>query len=41
MEKIGMDKATGQKAIPLPVIGNGRRVKNEVVENFIVTKRGN
>jgi hypothetical protein len=37
---IGMNKSAGQKTPPLFIVGNGWRVKNEIVINFIIRKCG-
>ena len=38
VEIVGMYEAAGQKAVPLFIVGNGRRVENKIIENLIIHK---
>ena len=38
MACIGMDQSAGDEAVPLILFGNCRRIKNEVVNYFLIAK---
>jgi hypothetical protein len=41
VSKIGMNKTAGDKTVPLFVIGNGGRIKDKIVLNFLIAKGRN
>ena len=41
MHKISMYKSTGKEAVPLALVSNRRRIKDQVINDFVVAKTCN
>jgi hypothetical protein len=41
VDKIGMNKAAGKKTVPLPVVRNRGRIKDQVIQDLFIAECGN